>query len=1061
MMEQSQHSNLLYELKERAKELNCLYELEEILQQKHKDSSILLNDVISIIPNGFQFPDICKVRLIYENYAVTTPDFKKTKWVIRSDIKFQEQIVGVLEVYYEEERPICDEGPFLKEERRLIDAITNQVGSYFFYLQLKEVFHEKKVHSVEQKYDWWILLEMLRKTNPKLLMRIAKKMVTYLVWKGVREASDLYEYFSPLERGSDYFKETNFPNKAKPYVDTMEIISEVIKLTNQYLSDDEMFDNVSRWIKEDQSGFMVHILGNLGSTFEEISSVIERYHYLKNQGLELSNIRKNHFKVTLIRRLLSDDPEFVNISKNFLRIDDFHELINRTIHPNNSHGRYGGKSAGLLVSKHILHRSQQSNEFTQRIKLPKTWFITSDGILSLIKYNQMEDITEQKFKTIEEVRKEYSYVIHVFKNATLPPEIAKGLSRMLDEFDQVPLVIRSTSLLEDKPNSIFAGKYKSLFISNQGTKNERLEELTNAITEVYASTFGPDPIEYRMERGLIDYNEEMGIMIQEVIGKKIGKYFFPAFAGVAFSQNNYRWSSRIVQEDGLLRLVPGLGTRAVDRLSDDYPVLISPGKPNLRVNASTEEIIRYSPKSMDVIDLESRSFTTITINKLLKEIGPDFPYKHNVLSEIKGMHIQDIRPIGNDFENGSYIVTFNSLIEKTDFIKEINSAMSLLETEFDFPVDLEFAHDGEDLYLLQCRKQSHGKIRKPGIIPGDLSAENVVFTAEKYITNGSLSNITHVVYVDPEQYGSLESREDLKRVGEVVGRLNDLLPKHQFILMGPGRWGSRGDIKLGVSVTYSQINNTAMLIEIAKKTRDYVPELSFGTHFFQDLVEANIFYLPLHPEDEGIVFNDEFFHDSKNIMPELLPEFQDLKDAIIVIDLSEKGDGQILNVSMNEDLNKAIGFISTEMIEVESEDLNIENINKKYRKIDKDFHWKWRLRAVQQIAGKLDAKKFGVEKFYIFGSVKNAVSGPNSDIDLLIHFRGTSKQQESLINWLEGWSLSLDYINYLRTGYKMGGLLDIHIITDEDIEKRTSYALKIDAVTDAARPMELGEMLSP
>lgn len=1061
MTPKNHQADLLYELKERAKELNCLYLVQEILFQNQEDASIMLNDIISVIPDGFQFPEICRAKLIYENFLAVSPDLEVTPWVLKSDVLFQDQVVGSLEVYYTEERPNCDIGPFLHEEQKLIDSITSQVGSYFFHRQLKAVFEEKKSHSVEQKYNWWILMEMLRKTNPKLLIRIAKKMVTYLVWKGIREASELYEYFGPFDGEVDYFKETNYPHRGNKAVDSMEIISKVIKINNKYLSESEMLENVSRWIKEDQSGFMVHILGNLGSTFEEISSVIERYHFLKNQGLELSNIRKNHFKVTLIRRLLSDDPDFVNISKRFLKIDDFHDLINRTIYPSNSHGKYGGKSAGLLVSQYMLQRSQQTDKTIQKIKFPKTWYIMSDGILSLIKYNQMEDITEQKYKTIEEVRKEYSYVSHVFKNATFPPELTKGLSAMLEDMGEVPLVIRSTSLLEDKPNSIFAGKYKSLFISNQGSKSERMEELMNAITEVYASTFGPDPIEYRMERGLIDYNEEMGIMVQQVVGKKIGRYFFPSFAGVAFSQNNFRWSSRINQEDGLLRLVPGLGTRAVDRLSDDYPVLIAPGKPNLRVNASNEEIVRYAPKYIDAIDLEDRIFKTIRINDLLKEFGNQYPINSLILSEISHGHIQDIRPIGNDFTTGSFIVTFNRLIANTDFINQIKGAINLLETEFDFPVDLEFAHDGEDLYLLQCRKQSHSKIRKPGKIPTTLESEDILFSAEKHITNGTLTNITHIVYVDPEKYSTVGSKEDLNKIGTCIGLINELLPKHQYILMGPGRWGSRGDIKLGVSVTYSQINNTAMLIEIAKRTKDYVPELSFGTHFFQDLVEANIFYLPLYPDDTGIVFNDRFFAETSNIFPNLLPEYAELAKFIHVIDLSSFEEGKNLNIVMNEEKSYAVAYLSNEMIETDIEETTDEKLNREYRKLDKDFHWKWRLRAVQQMAGKLDAKKYGVQNFYIFGSVKNATSGPNSDIDVLIHFRGNSNQKNQLMNWLEGWSQSLDYINYLRTGFKLGGLLDVHIITDEDIEKRTSFAVKIDAITDAARPIEVGGLLNP
>ncbi len=171
-----------------------------------------------------------------------------------------------------------------------------------------------------------------------------------------------------------------------------------------------------------------------------------------------------------------------------------------------------------------------------------------------------------------------------------------GLSAALDDFAGVPVIVRSSSLLEDRVGSAFSGKYKSLFLANQGTKKERLAALLDAVAEIYASMFGPDPIEYRQERGLLDFDEQMGILIQEVVGTRNGKYFFPAFAGVAFSKNEFRWSPRITRDDGLVRLVPGLGTRAVDRTSDDYPVLIVPGQPELRVNVAVDEIIRYSPK---------------------------------------------------------------------------------------------------------------------------------------------------------------------------------------------------------------------------------------------------------------------------------------------------------------------------------------------------------------------------------------------------------------------------------------------------------------------------------
>ena len=205
--------------------------------------------------------------------------------------------------------------------------------------------------------------------------------------------------------------------------------------------------------------------------------------------------------------------------------------------------------------------------------------------------------------------------------------------------------MRSSSLLEDRVGSAFSGKYKSLFLANQGTKRERLAALQDAIAEVYASVFGPDPIEYRAERGLLDVHEEMGIMIQEVVGRGSVDYFLPAFSGVAFSNNEFRWSSRIKREDGLVRLVPGLGTRAVDRLSDDYPVLIAPGQPGLRVNVTPDEIVRYSPKKVDVINLEENRFETIEVEDLLREHGREIPGIQQMVSAVDEGHIR--KPIGS------------------------------------------------------------------------------------------------------------------------------------------------------------------------------------------------------------------------------------------------------------------------------------------------------------------------------------------------------------------------------------------------------------------------------
>ncbi|HHW48058.1 MAG TPA: pyruvate, phosphate dikinase, partial [Clostridiaceae bacterium] len=284
-----------------------------------------------------------------------------------------------------------------------------------------------------------------------------------------------------------------------------------------------------------------------------------------------------------------------------------------------------------------------------------------------------------------------------------------------------------------------------------------------------------------------------------------------------------------------------------------------------------------------------------------------------------------------------------------------------------------------------------------------------------------------------------------------VGLLNSILPKRQFILMGPGRWGSRGDIKMGVQVSYADINNCAALIEIARNKSGYIPELSFGTHFFQDLVESNIRYIPVYPDDEGIVFNEVFLTKSDNMLPEILPKYERLTDTIHVIDVPKVTGGKTLKILANADLDEAVAYLSTSTEEPEYSD-NTEDYNEVR---PDDRYWKWRHYMAERIAANLDAKRFGVKGFYVFGSTNNGTAGPASDIDIIIHFDGTPEQRKDLVHWLEGWSICLSEVNYLKTGYTTPGMLDVHIITDEDIARKNSFAVKIGAVTDPAYKIKL------
>jgi predicted nucleotidyltransferase len=1040
-------------LQEREKELACIYRVEEILNRPEVTPEEICRETAEAIPPAWQYPDVCEARVRINGIQWATPGFKETPWSLTAEILMQDRKSGDITVCYTKEMPTADQGPFLVEENKLLKTLADRIGHFMTYRTIKETASEYQAArehlSGDSIPEWRVVLGLLRRTDKKLYLTICRKMLNYLSWSGVDEAEKLLDSSSLDRLSADdrFFGEENQPleQDTRPLSD--QTTERIMEIASTHLSNETIVSSIQKWMQEDNLSFLVHVV-NRDSRLAELIDALHRYRHMIPDGLELPAATKKGIVVALIRRFLSEQLGYINTAKEYFDISDFHTILDRVIYSSRSHGKLGGKSAGLLLAEQIIRKVKDRVPELDRIKVPRSWYLASDMLLEFISYNNLGEVVEQKYKDIDQVRLEYPHVVRSFRSCRFPPETVQGLAMVLDEFEDRPLIVRSSSLLEDRMGAAFSGKYRSLFIANQGTKQERLEALTGAIAEVYASTFGPDPIEYRAERGLLDFAEEMGIIIQEVVGSRIGDYFIPSFAGVAFSRNEFRWSPRIKREDGLARLVPGLGTRAVDRIGDDYPILIAPGRPRLRVNVSVDEVVRYSPRRVDVINLRTRAFQTVEVTELLRAFGPEIPGIQRMISVLDGDQIRKPMGLNVDFSRDDLLVTFEGLVGNTDFVKRIGSLLKTLEGELNTPVDVEFADDGKDFYLLQCRPQSYAEAGGPAPIPKDIPERKTLFTARKYISNGRIRDITHLVYVDPEGYSDLGDRERMLAVGRAVGKLNKLLPKRQFVLMGPGRWGSRGDIKLGVSVTYSDINNTAALIEIARKKGDYTPDLSFGTHFFQDLVEAGIRYLPLYPDDPDVRFNERFLHTAENILGKVVPEFAGLEGVVKLIDIKKETGGEVLRILMNADLCEAIGLLAEPSEKLDAPvDAGTESDESDYN------YWAWRLKMAERIASALEAKRFGVKALYVFGSTKNATAGPGSDIDLLVHFAGTPEQRRALELWFEGWSLSLAETNYLRTGYRTDGLLDVHFVTDSDIAKKTSYAVKIGAITDPARQL--------
>lgn len=1046
---------LLVMLKEREKELNCLYKVDEVLGNHQLSIPETFERIVNIMPSGWRFPEFCHTKIVFKNCSYQTPGFLASNLSERCDIKVDGKVIGEIEVVYTKDVPRAKEGYFLDKERKLIRTIADRIGQMVLYRQIKSVMNQWEISKTQNAGDenrfneWEVIISFLYQTDKNMLLHICRKMINYLLMNGIKEASAILN--TAVLSNTAEMEGSNYPTLAEPLDSISNISKKTFEIAGRHLSSKEIALHIKKWIQQKNAHSLTKTISSITPSIQNIIEELKRYYNTAKDDELFFTPKERWLNVSLIRKFFSEKPEFINVAKQYITFRDFFDIINRIIFPDGSQGKLGGKSTGLFFAKKVLDDEKENLPSLDMVKIPKTWYITADAFSEFLQFNNLEELNELKYNELQEIRIDYPNIIQLMKNSELSPEIVKSLSVALDDFGDTPLIVRSSSLLEDQIGASFSGKYKSLFLANQGNKREKLEALKDAIIEVYASVFNPDSIQYRAERGLLDFNEEMGIMIQEVVGSKVGQYFFPLFSGVAFSNNEYRWSPRIKREDGLIRIVPGLGTRAVDRLDDDFPVLVSPEQPGIRVNIVPEEIKRYSPKKMDVINLEKNTFETIDIASLLKEHGDKINDINKIVSIIEFDHIIKPNKYEIDFDKHNLVVTFDGIISDSHHISQIGIILKTLEEKIGMPVDIEFASDGHNLYLLQCRHQSLTAESAPAPIPKDIPEKDIIFSARRYISNGVIQNISYIVYVDPEAYNGLYELDDMISVGKVVGHLNSMLPKRQFILIGPGRWGSRGDIKLGVRVGYADICNTAALIEVARKSMGYMPELSFGTHFFQDLVEANIRYLPLYPDDEQEIFNHNFLKRSRSILKDILPEYQSLEDVVRVINVTGSTNGRVLKISMNADLEEAIGYLTASAAG--------ETKEKKQIRYD-EYHtdnkaWRWRHHMAERLAASVDPQRFGIKAFYLFGSTNNGTAGPGSDIDLLIHFQGTEQQRMEIARWLEGWSLCLDEMNYLKTGYRMGGLLDIHTITDEDINQKSCFAIKINSATEPAYRMKM------
>jgi hypothetical protein len=417
---------------------------------------------------------------------------------------------------------------------------------------------------------------------------------------------------------------------------------------------------------------------------------------------------------------------------------------------------------------------------------------------------------------------------------------------------------------------------------------------------------------YRHQSGLADYDERIAVLIQYVEGERFGRYYFPHGAGVAFSRNLYRWSPQIRQEDGFLRLVWGLGTRAVEQVADDYPRLVALSHPTLHPAADVRSIRRYSQQNLDVIDLEANQFRTIPAGEIFSRRYQ--PLRCIVQVEQDG-YLGAMR--SNMVEPEKLVITYDGLLSRTPFPKRMREALNLLETHYESPVDTEFTLEIIDLNslnpdvritLLQCRPQSHIRESSQVQLPRELLEKDIIFSTQRMVPQGLVEGIRYVLFVSPEGYFSIATQAERIKLIRAIGQLNAALKDETFIAVGPGRWGTSTP-DLGVHVAYGDIYNARSLVELSGESVGTSPEPSFGTHFFQDLMEAHIYPLAVFLDDKEILFNHDFFYKTPNKVLRFISVDKRLTQTLRLLAVKDFRRGHHMDLVMDGQKGRAVAYL--------------------------------------------------------------------------------------------------------------------------------------------------------
>jgi len=585
--------------------------------------------------------------------------------------------------------------------------------------------------------------------------------------------------------------------------------------------------------------------------------------------------QQNVVKRLLMTLLIGSESKMFDLCDRYLTLYDILEIASREI----GTGFIGGKSIGMLLARKILD-VDGDKRFAPYLEPHDSYYLGSDIFYTYIVQNDW-----WKLRTLQKTEEGYFKYAPELKekllNGKFPQNIQEQFVHMLEYFGQSPIIVRSSSLLEDNFGNAFAGKYESIFCVNQGTPEERYEAFEQAVRIVYASTMNEDALAYRKNRGLFEKDEQMAILVQRVSGDYYEENFFPHMAGVGNSSNLYVWDKSVDIEAGMLRLVFGLGTRAVDRTEGDYVRIVSLDDP-LRVPLMNyEDQKKFSQHFVDVLSIDENNLTSKPMEDILTR---DIKVKKELFAGIDYQTMDRLRELGYTNRKTPYILDFRNILKDTVFPGLMKDMLALLSKVYDYPVDIEFTVNFNKnmqfkVNLLQCRPLQTKGLGKSVEIPTLIDKNACFFSSKGNFMGGNIRLlIEYVVFVEMGAYLKLSEQEKYT-VARQIGRINTALKGHKVMLVGPGRWGTTTP-SLGVPVHFTELCNMSVICEVASTESGFMPELSYGSHFFQDLVEADIFYVAIFDGQKDVLYHPDWILRNENMLAKIISEESLLSNVI-------------------------------------------------------------------------------------------------------------------------------------------------------------------------------------